>query len=153
MQNPELHAEEENQMTDAQKEAIKTLRLEGWSYGKVTEKTGIKYEAVKSFCRRNGLAGKGIKRIEDINGRYEFCLNCGTTLIQREHTKRRVFCCKPCREKWWHEHSDKLKKKAVYHFICAHCGKPFTAYGNSGRKYCSHECYIEERFGGEAVNE
>ena len=35
-------------MTDTQKEAIKTLRREGFSYGKISEKTGIKYEAVKS---------------------------------------------------------------------------------------------------------
>ena len=28
------------------------------------------------------------------------------------------------------------------------CGKPFTVYGNSKRKYCSHECYIRNRFKG-----
>lgn len=32
---------------------------------------------------------------------------------------------------------------------CAHCGKPFTAYGNKERKYCSHNCYISDRFGEE----
>ena len=30
--------------------------------------------------------------------------------------------------------------------VCIHCGKEF--HGRSGRKYCSHQCYIEERFGG-----
>ena len=139
-------------MTDKQKEAIKALRREGFSYGKVSEKTGIKYEAVKSFCRRNGLIGRGIKQVEDINGRYEFCLNCGTALIQQRHKKRRVFCCDDCRVKWWAEHPEMIKKKAIYSFTCANCGKPFTAYGDSDRKYCSHECYIEKRFGTEDVS-
>lgn len=33
-------------------------------------------------------------------------------------------------------------------FTCAECGKPFTAYGNSKRKYCCHTCYIAARFKG-----
>ena len=32
--------------------------------------------------------------------------------------------------------------------ICPVCKKTFTVYGNANRKYCSHECYIEDRFGG-----
>lgn len=32
--------------------------------------------------------------------------------------------------------------------VCPVCKKPFTVYGNANRKYCSHECYIEDRFGG-----
>ena len=36
---------------------------------------------------------------------------------------------------------------------CARCGKPFTAYGNAGRKYCSHSCYIADRFKGGDGNE
>lgn len=140
-------------MTKAQKDVIRELRREGFSYGKVSEKTGIKYEAVKSFCRRNGLTGKGIKRVEDINGRYEVCLNCGTPLIQQEHKKRRVFCCDNCRATWWSKHPEMIKKKAIYHFSCCNCGRLFSAYGNSGRKYCSHECYIEDRFGKSAIDE
>ena len=29
---------------------------------------------------------------------------------------------------------------------CAYCGQPFQSYGNQTRKYCSHECYIHDRF-------
>ena len=43
---------------------------------------------------------------------------------------------------------DKVNRKANYEFICPHCKKPFSAYGNKNRKYCSHACYIEDRFGG-----
>lgn len=41
-----------------------------------------------------------------------------------------------------------LNKKAVYTHTCAGCGREFTAYGNARRKYCSHACYINHRFGG-----
>ena len=41
-----------------------------------------------------------------------------------------------------------VKRKAVYTFTCPACGKEFTVYGNSHRKFCSHACYIAYRFGG-----
>ena len=53
-----------------------------------------------------------------------------------------------CRNKWWNSNLDKVNRKANYEFICPHCKKPFSAYGNKNRKYCSHACYIEDRFGG-----
>lgn len=38
--------------------------------------------------------------------------------------------------------------KANYECICEYCGKTFLSYGNKNRKYCSHSCYINDRFGG-----
>ena len=35
-----------------------------------------------------------------------------------------------------------MKRKAVYTYTCPACGKKFTVYGNSHRKFCSHACYI-----------
>ena len=79
------------------------------------------------------------------------CLGCGKPITQREGIKRVKFCCPSCRQAWWNSHPEKVNRKAIYSFTCACCGKPFTAYGNRGRKYCSHECYITDRFkGGEA---
>ena len=43
-----------------------------------------------------------------------------------------------------------VKRKAIYEYTCPTCGSAFTAYGNSHRKYCCHECYIADRFGGKA---
>jgi len=40
-----------------------------------------------------------------------------------------------------------MNRKAVYPVVCAHCARPFESYGNAGRKYCSHGCYIAARFG------
>ena len=42
-----------------------------------------------------------------------------------------------------------LGEEAKNTCCCKQCGKPFTAYGNKGRKYCCHQCYIVDRFGGD----
>ena len=60
--------------------------------------------------------------------------------------KKRRFCCPECRVQWWNSNQDKVNRKAIYSFICPNCGNEFTSYGNAGRKYCSHECYIADRF-------
>ena len=41
-----------------------------------------------------------------------------------------------------------ISKKANYEFTCVRCHKTFTAYGNKGRKYCCHECYVADRYYG-----
>jgi hypothetical protein len=49
---------------------------------------------------------------------------------------------------WWEAHPERLSRKAVYELVCAGCGEPFESYGNKGRRYCSHGCYVKARFGG-----
>ena len=132
-------------MTPTQKETIALLRTDGRSYGEIANHLGINRDAVISFCRRN-LPKQPVQAPIEADGEDQ-CRQCGSQLIQRKDMKTRVFCCDACRIKWWSEHPEKLNKKAVYNFTCAHCGKAFSAYGNRGRKYCSHECYIEDRFG------
>ncbi len=130
-------------MTDVQKERITFLRNKGFGYTTIANDMGISKETVKSFCRRNGLAGTMAQdKIADK------CRECGKELKQKKGIKRRVFCCKECRVKWWHRHPEKINRRAVYSFVCAYCGKSFTAYGNRHRKYCCHECYISDRFKG-----
>lgn len=135
-------------MTDEQRNSVADFRREGYGYTAIAKKMNLSRDTVRSFCRRNGLSGDMEKLIEqNQEGR---CRECGAGLEQRNGVKRRKFCCKECREKWWHKHPDKIKQRAVYSFVCACCGEKFTAYGNSKRKYCSHECYIKARFKGGA---
>lgn len=122
-------------MTNEQKEEIMRLRMHGHGYADIGRALGISKDTVKSFCRRNGMDNK------------DRCRACGNPIVQKEKTKRRIFCCKSCREKWWTEHANMINRKAFYTFTCAGCGREFTAYGNSKRKYCSHECYVAHRFG------
>lgn len=137
-------------MDGFQKEQIMNLRREGMSYAKIAKQVDVSRDAVISFCRRNGL--QEIKKpIPVVNtDAADVCRECGKPLIQVDGMKKRVFCSKECRVKWWKEHPERLNQKAVYQYTCPHCGKPFSAYGNSKRKYCSHACYISDRFGGGA---
>lgn len=136
-------------MTDGQRQQIIQLRKEGCGYTAIAKELDISRDTVRSFCRRNGLAGE-MAITEKAAGQTEdgFCRECGKGLRQTDGVKKKVFCCRECREKWWHEHPGQIKQRAVYSFVCAGCGKGFTAYGNSHRKYCSHECYVRNRFKG-----
>ena len=131
-------------MTSEQKEKIIHLRRQDLGYADIGRELGISKDTVKSFCRRNGLMVLGSKTVDD----KDRCRECGKPIVQQEKKKKLIFCCKSCREKWWTEHADKIDRKAIYIFTCEGCGKSFTAYGNKHRKYCSHRCYIQDRFGG-----
>ena len=135
-------------MNGLQKERIKELRSDGPSYSEIAKQVDVSRDAVISFCRRNGLQEikKPISAVE--TDAKDVCRECGNPLVQIDGMKRRVFCSKECRIKWWREHPEQMNRKAMYQYTCAHCGKPFSAYGNSRRKYCSHACYIADRFGG-----
>ena len=137
-------------MDGFQKEQIRNLRGEGLSYAEIARQVNVSRDAVISFCRRNGL--QEIKKTMPVvnTDAADVCRECGKPLVQVDGMKRRVFCSKECRVKWWKEHPERLNQKAVYQYTCPHCGKPFSAYGNSRRKYCSHACYISDRFGGGA---
>lgn len=133
-------------MTEEQKQQIIRFRNEGCGYTMVADKLGISRDTVKSFCRRNGLNGKAVQT--NITETGSVCRECGKALFQEAGKKQRVFCSDECRTAWWRTHPEQIKQRAVYSFTCACCTQTFTAYGNSKRKYCSHECYIRNRFKG-----
>ena len=122
-------------MTDVQKADIIRLRSEGQSFGKIAAVLELSVNTVKSFCSRNKDS--------------RLCYCCGTPIIQPPHTRQKKFCSNRCRMKWWYAHKDDVNRRAIYDFTCACCGEPFQAYGNDHRKYCSRQCYLQSRFGGE----
>ena len=134
---------EEPTVTDLQKEKIRAMRLQGVSYMKISKELGISDNTVRSFCRRNGLGEKAKNTAA--------CKQCGKSIKIVPKQKPRMFCSDACRTAWWNSHPDCVNRKAIYAYTCAHCGRAFTAYGNPNRKYCSHGCYIAERFGKERV--
>lgn len=77
-----------------------------------------------------------------------YCEQCGKPVEQNEHRKRKRFCSDACRNKWWNNHLDSVKRKAIYELTCHYCRKTFTVYGNAKRKFCSHSCYVKYRYGG-----
>lgn len=136
-------------MTDIQKNRIRKMKADGYGYVKIARELGLSENTVKSFCRRNGLN----RTVEDTAALPEerdngVCPCCGAEVRQNPGRKVKRFCSDKCRNAWWNSRLEQVDRKAHYKFVCACCKKPFTAYGNAGRKYCSHECYIKDRFGG-----
>ncbi len=134
-------------MTKEQKEQIRKLRDSSFGYATIADALGLTKNQVSAFCRREGLTGivaDGTEETPDVN----CCRCCGKRLTQTPGKKAVKFCSAACRNRWWNTHLDQVKRKAVYEYTCVGCDKPFTAYGNSHRKYCSHECYIRARFKG-----
>jgi len=126
-------------VNDLQKQRIRNLRQQGNSYAKVAATLGLNANSVKSYCQRNSI---GAKPEPD---RDDFCRNCGVELVQTQGHKRRRFCSAECRIMWWKANPCQTEK-ATYHFTCSASGTGFTAYGNKGRKYCNHACYVTARF-------
>lgn len=135
-------------MTNQQKEQITALRSQGYGYATIAKAVGLKKDTVVAFCRKMGLTGTKAADNSRIELDAGFCPQCGALLTQTPGRKRVKFCSDNCRTAWWNAHPEKVNRRAVYHFTCAHCGKPFTAYGNAKRKYCSHACYIADRYKG-----
>ena len=135
-------------MTDAQKEQVRYLRCEGLGYGAIATRLGISENTVKSFCRRNNLTGVASKEPVVV------CRNCGRPLPQYPKRKQRKFCSEACRRAWWAKHPQEIHRGdgALYSRTCACCGKAFQVYGNNHRRYCSHACYISDRFHGAETN-
>lgn len=143
-------------MTNEQKAVVESLRSQGLGYKRIAARTGISVNTVKSYLRKNVpmTAGKTApvlipEPVMDAAADGPFlCRCCGKPVPQNPGRKEKKFCSDFCRTSWWNSHLDLVKRKAIYHFTCPTCGREFSAYGNAHRKYCSHACYIEDRFGG-----
>lgn len=134
-------------MTDAQKIQIGNLRAVGLGYKRIAEQMGISENTIKTYCHRHNLGGNAAQT-NDVNKDAAVCLCCGLPVKQNMGRKKKKFCSDKCRNMWWNSNLDKVNRKAVYSFECLACKSPFTAYGNSKRKYCCLECYAKRNKGG-----
>ena len=138
-------------MTKLQANQIKDLRLQGAGYKSIGSVVGLSRDIVRNYCKANGLDGyvEAVKKnVEEQVLKDGVCLNCnGETKIP--HTGRpKKFCSEQCRRYWWNAHPEEVKRKptAFYQLTCKYCGSSFESYGNNKQKYCSHNCYIRDRF-------
>lgn len=143
-------------MTDYQKNKITQFRRQGMGYKAIANILGLSRDIVRGFCKRCGLDGTTavIQKNIAINTEDGFlCKFCSELLKQPSRGRKRRFCSDDCRRKWWKENADKSnpKETALYKFTCAFCKKDFLSYGNKTRKYCSHPCFILDKFGGKDV--
>jgi DNA-directed RNA polymerase subunit RPC12/RpoP len=137
-------------MEQQKKEQILALRGSGESCANIAGKLGLSVNTVKSFCRRNcvHMEAKAATNVAaTITDNKNACPYCGKKITLVSGRKPKKFCSDECRVRWWNSHAEQVKRKAVYQFKCAACGREFTAYGNANRRYCSHACYCADRFG------
>ena len=136
-------------MTIVQEEQIRVLRSQGMGYRQIGNQLNLSRDAVRNYCRSNKLNGYQ-KAVQIMMTDDNVCSNCGELLVQPKTGRKRRFCCEACRRIWWGQNRDKVRKspEAIYGFTCKRCGKEFTAYGNPHRKYCSHKCFISDRYWG-----
>ena len=139
-------------MTETQKQQVLEMRRYGFSYRHIATTLSLLEGTVKSYCIR--AAKKGFLNPPD-QARQYFCKQCGTEIVQVAQRKKRIFCAKACRQKWWNSHQYLVNRssKALYQFVCPTCGKSFSVYGNANRTYCSHDCYINARYYKESIDE
>jgi endogenous inhibitor of DNA gyrase (YacG/DUF329 family) len=121
-------------MTNLQKTQIMERRASGEKYSAIAAALGLSENTIKSFCRRSLVAA-------NTETAAAHCPQCGAALTHLLHKREKKFCADVCRLAWWNALPEAVSRKAVCDYICAACGKPFTAYGDVSRKFCSRVCY------------
>ena len=137
-------------MTNEEKSRIAKMREDGVGYKRIAQALGLSEGTVKTYCHRNGLTGAGTDSTEKTSNaiHQQPCKYCGAMILQIPGRKEKKFCSDDCRNRWWNKHLAEATRKNMSNYVCPACGKTFSAYGKRNRKYCSHDCYIIDRFGG-----
>lgn len=127
----------ERRMTASDKKMIRDMRQSGKSYGQIALALNVSENTVKSFCRRESIS--------TIVETFSRCSNCNKPIAAGTHGEPRCFCSDTCRYAWNFAHRVLAEHNAISKH-CAGCGKAFFSYASSGRKYCSHVCYMNFRY-------
>ena len=139
-----------SELTEYQQRKIREFRLQGVGYRAIASVVGVNRDEVRNFCVSKELDRLAAER----NGREKLaqdesnCANCAVIIRHSRTGRHKKFCSEKCRRAWWSAHPDVLVKSeaASYACTCRYCHESFEAYGNRNRKYCSHNCYIRDRF-------
>ena len=133
-------------LTQEQRMQIEFLRKQGIGYRQIAAELGLSRDAVRYYCKTHDLAGNATEAYASVRG--VICPQCGKRLTQAKTGRKRLFCSDNCRHKWWHANEKMLPRPlgSREEVLCACCGQPVLDYRNKKRRYCSHECYIRDRF-------
>lgn len=118
------------------RDKIIELKNSGMGYKAIAKELSLTPSAVRCVCN---------SKYNDPDA-FGTCKWCGIRIKMHPGKKKRQFCSDKCRMQWWAAHKENVNRKAYYSFRCPCCGNEFTAYGKSDRVYCSHICYINNRF-------
>lgn len=123
------------------KNRIAHMRSRGVAYARISRHLELNANSVKTFCLRNNITtNPDVEEIVDPLGVW--CLQCCERIRLRMGSK---FCSEECRRSWWKRHRHTGKPSRIE--TCMQCGLAFEVYGKVARKFCSHPCFIQHRFG------
>lgn len=125
---------------------IEFLRKQGFGYRQIAVDLNLPRDTVRYYCKKHDLAGNAKEAYTSAKG--VICPQCGKRLLQPETGRKRVFCSDACKNKWWKTNRKLIPRPLgnCEEIACACCGKPILDYARKKRRYCSHECYIRDRF-------
>ena len=130
-------------MTQAEKNAVLSLRQQQYSYSAIAESTGLPLGTIKSFLSRvSGKIDVPVTASCISSDHLVHCKQCGAPLGQSKPGKARSFCDDLCRARYWNAHRDLSKRASAHQQVCEVCGSTFYTY--QGR-YCSRACYGQAR--------
>ena len=132
-------------MTQAEKEAVLSLRQQQYSFSAIAETTGLPLGTIKSFLSRVGEKKESQPPASAplVTLNHTCCRQCGAPLDQTQRGKTRTFCSDRCRAAYWNEHRDLSRRASAHEQTCEVCGCTFYTY-HQGR-YCSRACYGQAR--------
>ncbi len=123
-------------MTTQQRDQILTMKARGYGYKKIAKELDISENTIKSVLRRKSDE--------------PHCKNCGAVLYNTSGHRQKIFCSGKCRYAYWRKNAS---SKGTVKSVCLNCGAEFSDYSYRHRKYCSHSCYISNRYKGENEHE
>ena len=118
-------------MTQAEKEAVLSLRQQQYSFSAIAETIGLSRVGEKKESSVQASAPR-------VTLNHTCCRQCGSPLDQTQRGKTRTFCSDRCRAAYWNEHRDLSHRASAHKQTCEVCGRTFYTY--QGR-YCSRACY------------
>lgn len=122
-------------MTALQKAKVQELRSSGLSYAGIAAALNISVGTIKSFCSRH--------IVQSSTGA---CKRCGGKLVNTPGHRQKTFCSTECRQLYWQENPSLIRRRSAVTQVCIGCGTEFIDYADRHRKYCSHRCYIADRY-------
>lgn len=122
-------------MTKSEINVLIQMHERGKTGREIADTLRLSLNTVRSYIRRHPMQ----------QAETALCRYCGKSVTHTKGHKAKIFCSDKCRNAWWREHPELIKREAFYTLVCYECGKEFVSYGNKDRKYCSRACYGESR--------
>jgi predicted nucleic acid-binding Zn ribbon protein len=144
------------------REQVRELRMAGKECREISERMGIEEDQVAAYCSQLGLPVTGSCRTWRPTAEQESylqhrdgipperkCPVCGCLLVQPQRGRRKRFCSKNCKDRFWNTRQADRREELGRKTECENCGRIFYAVKekDAERRFCCRDCYFEYRYG------